>query len=695
MEKKIKRPDKFKIKIENNNGKEIIDFLVKKGYINYYNLRNDLGDGNYYSNKNNRITTFSSSSDYKEYTLEEFKKLFEPQFEVGKWYKSNIGSMNGKFFYYLKVINIISNCHLEGERIKSSGDYEKDSYWDHKHTLKQALELGPLTDLSEIQQYLPDGHPDKISTIPKYVELLNTGCAIDDNIYKGNIYKLTKDSRGHYPLEYLLDDKYKIGMYEDQYSKYLKLSTKEAYDNQNNKNMFKKDDYIVVLRDQSKDSSYIKFNYCFKQGKDSKGFFVEKDLEGGITNCGLNITFNKKDTWRYATKEEIAEYDRLGKPFDVTTLNTKKYDYEVVHCTTQKEWDFVQKKLGYDYEGLKYSKNTECINLNSKYYLQTLEYFQNFKNNEVKIYSFQEWCDKFNHKPDFNKSLVGRYLKILEDNAYGTNFKLGEYVKIIKEDKQCNYVYVERNNYSFISSNFKGCNVELMPEGFIPEKELKELTELPKKWCFTTTKESNDIFHKWYNRQNDKTIGNHYCSDNGIVKGWMYYAPERKKGYTEITFDQFKKWVLKENDMTEEKWIPKVGDYIYANANIKSYGPQVTKIDRIHWESNEYFHCVCKFKHLDGTLHPCLNTNWNHQVDNISNFLRPATKEEIYNYEKEQLLLKGEPVIQEMEFEWHVTEFNETKKSYEQVELNQKLREYPLTPKESYNTKKLPTKSWY
>lgn len=80
------------------------------------------------------------------------------------------------------------------------------------------------------------------------------------------------------------------------------------------------------------------------------------------------------------------------------------------------------------------------------------------------------------------------------------------------------------------------------------------MKELPNKWCFTTTKESQDVFLNWYFNKKyggrisgiDISIGNHYCVDviNDKIEGWMYYAPERKNGYTEISFEDFQRLVL-------------------------------------------------------------------------------------------------------------------------------------------------------
>ena len=52
--------------------------------------------------------------------------------------------------------------------------------------------------------------------------------------------------------------------------------------------------------------------------------------ENGRNSLRFDGSFNFK--WRYATIEEIEEYDRIDKPYDVTTLEIKpiieeNYDY--------------------------------------------------------------------------------------------------------------------------------------------------------------------------------------------------------------------------------------------------------------------------------------------------------------------------------------------------------------------------------
>lgn len=62
----------------------------------------------------------------------------------------------------------------------------------------------------------------------------------------------------------------------------------------------------------------------------------EVDLKGSTSNSHGVMSFGKKEwlkDWRYATQEEAAEYERLGKPYDVTTLQKKEESItEYVEC---------------------------------------------------------------------------------------------------------------------------------------------------------------------------------------------------------------------------------------------------------------------------------------------------------------------------------------------------------------------------
>jgi len=69
------------------------------------------------------------------------------------------------------------------------------------------------------------------------------------------------------------------------------------------------------------------------------------------------------------------------------------------------------------------------------------------------------------------KSLVGRYLKALCDEPNESGYYEGDYIKI-DEDREDEDVVCCKEGYLFDRSNWKGSNVELMPEGFEPSEDM-------------------------------------------------------------------------------------------------------------------------------------------------------------------------------------------------------------------------------
>lgn len=88
------------------------------------------------------------------------------------------------------------------------------------------------------------------------------------------------------------------------------------------KKIFKKGEYIVYIGDT--DNSYRK-NHVYKQREDFSYLRSELDSLGSISN-GWSIIEPKANNWRYATIDEANEYERIGKPYDVTTLSIIKVD---------------------------------------------------------------------------------------------------------------------------------------------------------------------------------------------------------------------------------------------------------------------------------------------------------------------------------------------------------------------------------
>lgn len=80
---------------------------------------------------------------------------------------------------------------------------------------------------------------------------------------------------------------------------------------------FKKGDYIVQLYKTK--SVYLSYNFCYKQSENKDRLCVEIDNVDKNTLSSY-VYYSEPNTWRYATKQEIEEYDRLGKPYDVSIL---------------------------------------------------------------------------------------------------------------------------------------------------------------------------------------------------------------------------------------------------------------------------------------------------------------------------------------------------------------------------------------
>lgn len=192
----------------------------------------------------------------------------KPKFEVGRWYK-----INNCWYARFKTIHNSGNLWLFSEAIGNSGYYSKES---SNILMANIPRLNPilLTDLTEIQSYLPDGHSDKIKVdvVSEYVE-----CNEDDVFVgvwghtKGKIYKV-EDNR-------ILTNTSKAGIYI--YSilgvKCFKPSTKEAYEKQNNKQstvmevgkwyrLPKTNNYIVKYSSPHQCTEYIANGRYYKTG---------------------------------------------------------------------------------------------------------------------------------------------------------------------------------------------------------------------------------------------------------------------------------------------------------------------------------------------------------------------------------------------------------------------------------------------
>lgn len=271
--------DKWAIKCTQENKEHLEKFFHNKGseYQGYAPSWN-ISTGHYYhypQKQSGLWRHIEIQKGYREITTEEFYKIAGVvtevhdalTFKVGRWYKYNN--------WYIKYKKHDKGFWTSSEEIDDDNNYRKTISTfggfnsDHQKIL--------LTDLSEIQPYLPDGHPDKI------VE----------------------------------------------------------------QKRFKKGDYIVITECNAK-SYNGKLNHCYK-------------LIGNNFNIGdydripLDEPNNKKA--RLATPEEITEYNRLGKPYDVTTLLQKKAEQE----SFPKYVRIISDKNGQVYRVIDWTQHAYCV----------------------------------------------------------------------------------------------------------------------------------------------------------------------------------------------------------------------------------------------------------------------------------------------------------------------------------------------
>ena len=289
-----------------------------------------------------------------------FVELSKPEFITGKWYKI-LDNWWAKF----------KTVHNSGNRWQFSEHIDKNgAYSNIIQSIDVISEIKLLTDLSEIQEYLPLNHSDLIvkNICPEYVEYIDTK-------YKGQIVRVTEWSSAnyckiHHPIDGILKP----------FKDLVKPSTQEAFNKQSDSNK----GFIVGEW------------YTCRCNKNFYRFHSLNDVFF-VNDAVINPTSEKHAKSEKGFTERIAksylEYFNPDKKAPLDVVNKflpKKFDYEVVHCKTQEEWDFVCETLCYKHANKHWKKSDYCcINLNEDL-SSTLDWYEN---SNAKIYSFKEWCN--------------------------------------------------------------------------------------------------------------------------------------------------------------------------------------------------------------------------------------------------------------------------------------------------------------
>lgn len=333
--------DKWAIKCTEENKEHLEKFFhSKSSEYNGYTSSWSVSIGHYYhypQQEEGLWGHMAIQKDYREITNEEFYRIAgvvsdvdTPTFEVGKWYKIKNA---------IKAYRKCSHKQLSNERMLYSEGIDNGKYNSISSSCgasNNRLEL--LTDLSEIQPYLPDDHPDKFPVAEQ--------------------------------------------------------------------KMFKKGDYIVITECNYK--GFIgKLNHCYKIIGDN--FSI-----GDYDRIPLDKPESKKA--RLATPEEIAEYDRLGEPYNVRTLVKEKPQEQTFNKEMKKTIDFKSLSFG------EWLEETKKLNL-SLYDLQ--QHINNGSKCDFKNVYSRIPGDTYNQKGEYLFNLwnsekqpsIPQYVKCI--NGYG------------------------------------------------------------------------------------------------------------------------------------------------------------------------------------------------------------------------------------------------------------------------------------
>lgn len=400
------------------------------------------------------------------------------EFIKGKWYRNSEWRDN-------------AYCKADGSRVhgkiyftecidNDEHTYKLDWWQNREGTIREVA-------LEEIQQWLPYNHPDKIKPIEKWsvgsyvVFLKNFGRS-----NKGDIDLITKDvNHGNV----VICEKEIATTKDEQYVKWFATKSEAEEFAKSLVEIKESKPKQLTVDDLVEGEIYTDGDAIFiAPNKNNTGLrittqsFVNRNSKFDLEDClrpatpqekkHLNVCIQQD---KFINQEDLDLYDDVT--FELKTLMKEepKYSYEVVHCTTQEEWDFVAKVLGRT-TSVSFNYFGDCIRLNNPECSEKLTYCKN--DNNCKIYSFQEWCNKFNHKPDFmNKQEPERKQPSMEEllEEARRRFPIGSTFKLIpiypgdglKTCKVSNYAWLEGDidsNGNYLYYKGKWAEIISLPE---------------------------------------------------------------------------------------------------------------------------------------------------------------------------------------------------------------------------------------
>lgn len=569
----------------------------------------------FYKDTKKVILSFEEWCKQNNYT---YTKVYtKDDFIIGKWYKFLNTNDNKEW--------IVKITHFDNG-IRGWTKCILNNYLGPKG-YHRFIEISNLRELSieEVQKYLPEDHPDYIKEIQiikgevyrvkdkfgsrdwwaigKATEGINTKlsdkeCFRNKATYITSNKEFAKDSTWCYTssdkkrtfklatkeerewLEYCISQ----GKYVDQDKVPKKLSKDELLKEVKKvpkKDMFLKDEYVVISKDMT--SRFAIKDHIYKIRYNNKNIAPYLD-SGDSTNNVFGIIYKDSNSWRYATKEEIAEYNRLGKPYDVTSLNKQP---EYVECL---EWQGSDCKIGEIYPITEYNSNINYCRIKSPHYSGKIS----CRNGEFK-FSTKEAYDAQQNKINTKEKVKSLYWLVTTKSAIFLNkFK----TPLEKGNKGELAAYIHINAHSYTKNGGINANNGVFS---IPSKEqidwLEHCIKINKYISFEEFQKLNKTpsidfkIGDWvqltnnlgsYRKIESINIEQNYISYIDYIQFGDYNKEKiSMKCYTlsrmkKVSLDEIEQYLPKQ----ESKWVPKVGDWIVITKSNKNWGSGSTAMDK-------------------------------------------------------------------------------------------------------------------
>ena len=509
-----------------------------------------------------------TAENHKHYFKPSTKEAFEAQnkveeksqFIVGKWYKCKGYDYIIKYFGVKKSKNgdaiLYSDLIYSDKSYKScpKGDvgvgYTTNKYWYE------------LTDLSEIQQYLPDRHVDKIvkpvdKQVSKEPTRLSFYVKYCDEFTEDLLKSLLEWSQKNTTLEDRGRDNSFKGLKEDEYFLFdnfgLAAPKSRLYEDRqgfgygvdNNKQgclqeySIKEVKELIGYKKQKPIEKWTVGGYVVAINNGNANGKPKDKYQIGFINkithsfsdgtCGLEFSSNccnKSDFKCFATKSEAEEFAKtLVEPI-------KEEVKQAVHCTTQEEWDFfILKEVNKSYAMSKEPfKKDSAITFDNSW--DRVDYL---KNNGYQILSFQEWCDLNGHKmeKEFAKTLVEPIKKEtkqpLKQAVHCTTQKEWDFVLSKFNPRKLSSTSFTMYSDRLIITTDESNKSNIGCYGSVRRQQSEYQILSFQEWCdlngYKMEKELKQVagvWYKWVKHRNDKD-GLKYVKPNYFSKNILHY----------------------------------------------------------------------------------------------------------------------------------------------------------------------------